>query len=787
MNVRTATTLNNRTKNAIKLLLSSGEHNTPKEVLCPTILYYNFNLLCLYHKKNLIKHISRQYFHRIFETTQFMLKKVFFVIIFCYSHTVKAQQARIDSLTKVLEQTGDKNQKGSLLIIRSQSNAPLSVDKARSDAQQALSYFQETGNVEGQVDAYLQFSGLYSRQAKYKLALDIDSLAFNLSKNQQYPKGMATALSNMGRNLLQLGDIKLAKNALLESEKLFQQAGLERENAEIKNRLGVLYRRLGDFKLSIRYFDEALVIANKFKLINSLANIYMNKANTLNECASYDESIKNHLESIRLKEKMNDLRGLATSYNNLGNVYTYIGQYQEALNYYQQTRVIHERLKPLNKTSLALSYDNIATSFIALKNYDSVEIFFSKAIQLFTETSDRSGLAFSHHNFGRYFLEIKKYTESLSYLEKALEYREGSLLMNDEASTRNLIGVVLGKLNRHKEAEQYLLKALALAKNRSNGLQKEIYQSLATHYNKIGDFEKASEYQSKYFIAKDSLLFASEAMNMVKERSNYELEKKEIALQLSAKEKQLDKLKINDRNKTIGLLAAGVLLLILIIGMGAYNLRRNQKTNQQLITKNEKIETLIKELHHRVKNNLQVVSGLLALQSNRLENESAKEAMDAGRSRVDAMALIHQKLYMNESLASVNIEMYINNLASSLALSYGFPETTIKTKVVLKQKEIDVDIAIPIGLVINELVTNSFKHAFSEVEHALINISLVDVERGSYQLEIADNGIGDVRIVDNHESFGMKLVSTLVEQLKGTITKVNDSGTSYKIAINPSA
>lgn len=716
-----------------------------------------------------------------------MLKKFFFAIILCYSYTVMAQQTRIDSLTTVLEQTEDKNKKGSLLIIRSQSTAPLSVDKARTDAQQALSYFQETGNVEGQVDAYLQFSGLYSREAKYKLALDIDSLAFNLSKQQQYPKGMASSLSNMGRNLLQLGDIKLAKNALLESDIQFQKAGLERENAEIKNRLGILYRRLGDFKLSLQYFDDALAIANKFKLTITLANVYMNKANTLNESADYDEAVKNHLESIRLKEKMNDLRGLAISYNNLGNVYTYIGQYQEALNYYQQARSIHERLKPLNKTSLALAYDNLANGFIALKNYDSVEIFFLKAIQLFTETGERPGLAFSYHNLGKYFLDIKKYNESLSYLEKALEIREGSLLMNDEASTRNLIGVVFGKLNRHKEAEQYLLKALALSKNRSPGLQKEIYQSLAIHYNNIGDFEKASEYQSKYFIAKDSLLFASEVMNMVKERSNFELAKKETALQLSAKEKQLDKLKINDRNKTIGLLAAGVLLLTLIIGMGVHNLRRNQKTTKELLTKNEKIETLIKELHHRVKNNLQVISGLLALQSNRLEDESAKEAMDAGRSRVDAMALIHQKLYMNDDLASVNIESYIHKLSSSLALSYGFPESTVKTVVDTQKKDIDVDLAISIGLIVNELVTNSFKHAFSNVEEALINIKLIDTEKGSYKLEITDNGIGYQLPKNSHESFGMKLVHTLVEQLKGTIIKSSGAGTSYKIAINHTA
>jgi tetratricopeptide (TPR) repeat protein len=275
----------------------------------------------------------------------------------------------------------------------------------------------------------------------------------------------------------------------------------------------------------------------------------MNKGNTLDESASYDDAIKNHLESIKIKEKMKDERGLATSYNNIANVYTHTGQYEEALNYYQQTRRIHERLRPQNKTSLALAYDNLASGFLAIKKYDSVEIFFNKAINLFTETGERPGLAITYHNLGGYFLDVKQYKKSLTYLEKALNIREGSLLINDEASTKNLIGVVLGKLNRHKEAEQFLLSAMTLAKNRSTALQKEIYQSLATHYNTIGNFEKASEYQSKYFIAKDSLLSSSEAMNMVKERSNYELAKKEIALQLSAKEKQLDQLKIKNNNK----------------------------------------------------------------------------------------------------------------------------------------------------------------------------------------------------------------------------------------------
>lgn len=715
------------------------------------------------------------------------IKAIFFIGCFLLCIFAKAQQSRIDSISRILEKTADKDAKGGLLIFRSRATTVISVDKARADAQQALAYYQETNNVEGQIDAYLQLSGLYSRESKYQLALDLDNITYNLAKKISYKKGMAIALSNVGRNEQQVGNMKKAKQALLASNELYKEAGLERETAEIKNRLGVLYRKIGEYKNSLKSFDEGLDIANKYKLNIALANIYMNKGNTLDESGSYDEAIANHLQSVKIKDKLNDERGLAQSYNNLGNVYTHAGQYQEALNYFRLTRNLAEKQRPQNKTTVALAYNNLANGLNAINQYDSVLIFYNRSLDLFTDTREKPGIALVYHDMGNFYLEQKDCKSAITYLNKALEYRTGSLLVTDEASTRNLIGVALGKMNRHKEAEQQLLKSLAMVKNGNTRLQEGIYKALATHYTNIGDPEKANDYQSRYFNLKDTLLTASESMNMLKEKNSYDLEKKEALLKIAEQQRQVSKLSLSNRNKTIGILAIGIGMLTLLTIFFAHNMQQKKKTAATLSKKNEKIETLIKELHHRVKNNLQVVSGLLALQSNRLEDDYAREAMDAGRSRVDAMALIHQKLYMQDDLASVNIEIYINNLAASLTQSYGYPEATVHTQIGLKKKEIDVDLAIPIGLVINELVTNSFKHAFANVEKAMINISLVDFEAGSYQLDIADNGSGHKTVVSDNESFGMKLVHTLVEQLKGTITQGKGTGTSYRIAINPTA
>lgn len=713
-----------------------------------------------------------------------MIKPLLAAITILSSCTVQAQLIRTDSVTALIEKTGNTDQKAGLLIYRSKAWPNANMDKSMEDVQQALAYYQQTKNEEGQVDTYLQLSGLYSRQNKYKLALDIDSVTYLLAKKNGYKKGLALALGNMGRNQQQAGDMQKAKSALIESRQMMMEAGMERETAEILNRLGILYRKLSDFKASLKKFDEGLEVAKKYNNNVALANIYMNKANTLNECAQYDEAISMHLESIRIKEKLKDERGLAQSYNNLGSVYTSTGDYKEALHYFQLTKALNEKAGINNKTSLALAYSNLANGFAKLKQYDSVEYYFNKSLLLFKETAEKPGLALVYNDMGAYFLDTKQYSKALDYLQQALAIRKGSNLVYDEASTRNSIGVVLGKMNRSKEAEDYLLQSLALVRNDGSKLQQDIYKSLADHYKETGNFEKASEYQGKYISIKDTLLSETEAVNMVKAQSAYEIEKKETQLVLSEKEKQLNMMELSNRNKTIWLLVGGVACLLLLLGLVIYSFIQKRKSATELALKNERIETLVRELHHRVKNNLQVVSGLLSLQSNRMEDDNARKAMDEGRNRVDAMAMIHQKLYMDKDLAGVDIKDYLENLTGSLAASFGYNNKQIETRVVLLNASLDIDMAIPIGLIVNELVTNAFKHAFSDTEQLQIKVSLAGNINGSMQLTVADNGTGIKAGTGSSKSFGMKLVHTLVEQLNGTIQQEYNNGTLYNITLS---
>ncbi|MBO9563516.1 MAG: tetratricopeptide repeat protein [Niastella sp.] len=693
------------------------------------------------------------------------------------------QSSRVDSLTRLIDNSTSNKEKAQLLLQRSRIAPPAwTTPQAVGDAQQALAIYQQTGEEKGQVDAYLRLSGLYSFQSKYQAALSFDSIALDLAQKVAYKQGIALACSNMGRNYQSLGELEKARTLLTQSLQILREAGMERETGDVYSRLGVINRRLGDFKTSLQHYDEGIAIAVRYKMEPLQAILYMNKANSLNESARYDEAIQLHLESIRIKEKLHDERGLMQSFNNLANVYFATAQFEKAISYQQKALSLYPASQ--NQSSLANAYNNLGNSFAQTKQIDSAEFYFKKSIGQFSNTNEQPGLALAYNNLGNFYIDQERYTEGLEYLQQALTIRRKSNAKYEVASTMNNIGAALTKLQRYKEAEDYLLQSLQLVKGNNSSLETGIYKRLSEHYKATGDFEEAYKYQSNYASRKDTLLQESEILNMAKASADYEIEKRETALTLQKKEKEIQTLQLAASNKKIWLLIAGILLLATVLVMYIRSYRQKKKTAALLAEKNTRIETLVRELHHRVKNNLQVVSGLLSLQSNRLEEGAAKEAMEESRNRIHAMSMIHQRLYMDNELATVDITDYLQHLSQSLANSFGYDTRHVSTKVRLTDQNMPIDLAVPIGLIVNELVTNSFKHAFRDVLKPEVAVTL-EQKKETLELRVADNGQSNTSLQApaTSTSFGMKLVHTLVAQVNGELSVDQSAGTSYTILI----
>ena len=197
-------------------------------------------------------------------------------------------------------------------------------------------------------------------------------------------------------------------------------------------------------------------------------------------------------------------------------------------------------------------------------------------------------------------------------------------------------------------------------------------------------------------------------------------------------------------------------------------------------------EALLKEVHHRVKNNLQLVSSLLSLQAARVEDPAARDLIAVSRNRVRSMAILHESLYRAGSFAGVPMAAQVSNLCNHLFRFYGVDGERVKLQTRIADVVMDLDRAVPCVLIINELVSNALKYAFPNGRPGLVSVELHGLPRGRYTLVVADDGIGLPRYLDPRQTdtLGLQLVGDLAQQLRGIVALDRDHGTTFTITFN---
>jgi two-component system, sensor histidine kinase PdtaS len=235
---------------------------------------------------------------------------------------------------------------------------------------------------------------------------------------------------------------------------------------------------------------------------------------------------------------------------------------------------------------------------------------------------------------------------------------------------------------------------------------------------------------------------------------------------------------------------------VIVIGLLLFLLyRHKQKSNSIITQKNKQLqlclderEWLLKEIHHRVKNNLQIVMSLLNSQTAYIDNEPALNAIHDSQHRVHAMSLIHQKIYTEENLSSIEMSVYIRELVAYLSDSFN-AKPRIRFELNIESLELDVSQAVPLGLMLNEALTNSIKYAFPEDRKGVIAITLSKSAADRYLLTITDDGVGIPFLVDYNRpgSLGMSLMAGLSEDMDGTFTIENNHGTVINITFSINA
>ncbi len=539
---------------------------------------------------------------------------------------------------------------------------------------------------------------------------------------------------------------------------------------------------LSNTNKSVEFANKGLDLAREIKFpmgeLECLEALSFSYAIT----SSFEKGFSAAYESIDISKKIAPVREIF-GINMMGLLYQKLGDDKEALKWAQEA-YYHPAIKQADKFTQWSAVFLLAQEHERLNDLDSGNHFaletldYSKRYFPFQENYPMMILARINSKRG-------KYDEAVNYCKRILMMSQGNEGFF-ENEVENELATIYFSQHQSDSAQKYADIALQGATHFKNYLVIENSSYLLSQAFEKKDPAKAYDYLKISAAAKDTVT------NVEKTRQVKQLEIKEKQrvndLHLAEKDAK-DQLRFNT---TVGLFLSALVIAFILYR----NNRNKQKANLALQDKNDKIERtvselnttqasllarnaenelLLKEIHHRVKNNLEVVSSLLALQSNQIDDENTKEAMLEGQNRVQSIGIVHQKLYQGKNLGAIEMKDYFINLSDSILDSFG-AHKRVQVECVMNALNVDVDTAVPLGLIVNELLTNTIKYAFPDGRSGKVQIKLEQKSNGVLQMQISDNGVGKGSTI-NGTGFGGQLISLLTQQLGGTMKEENSNGT----------
>ncbi len=561
--------------------------------------------------------------------------------------------------------------------------------------------------------------------------------------------------------------IAFAEEALSMAEKKYPKL-----EAEAYTCLGSANDFHGKYDLAIANYQKSY---DKYQSINEeigMAKVYLNIGASYYYRGVYAKALENYLEAAKIQEKIKDEKTLAKTFNNIGLIYRTKNNSQKALEYFSKSLKIKKLLN--DKKGVCYTYSNIGIIHQNQKHCDSALWYANASYNLSLELQSSYDIGTSLSNIGEAYYCLNDLKNAKKFFLDA----EKVLIKNTDENTLAFcykgLGNVFEKENNLQEALKYYNQSIFHAKaTERNELLSDLYHSVYEIEEKLQHPEKALKNYILYSQMKDSV-FSIE--------SNRNLNELEIVYETDKKQKLIEEKEAEQKRLYNYIIALGFVLLIVISSIYIVNKQRRKLASQKKILETlvDEKNTLLKETHHRVKNNFQIVSSLLYLQSESLQNKAAIEAIREAQNRVRSMILIHQRLYNRDEIVGINAKEYITDLVNDLTEYQATKIKNLQTVINVDNLVFNIDTITPIGLIVNELVTNVIKHAFDEsFTTPEIKVDLHKQEE-ELILTVSDNGKGLVK-EPNPDSFGIKLIHSLSKKLKGKVTFTSENGTTVTI------
>lgn len=611
-------------------------------------------------------------------------------------------------------------------------------EKAKASFDEALRIARQSGNKKGIASSLESIGFLCLNQHNYNEAL-------NYFKEQEKNEtgdssALASCYNNIGLASFQKGDfvtsIRYYRNAYLIKSKL----GESWAAATTQLNLGISYKEQGVYDLAFANMLQAAVAFEKAGPSIELASCYSSIGNAFLELDSTEDALTYHFKALHIRKELDYSAGVAQSLTNLGSVYKVQGKYDLALKFLFQSLEIKKQLG--DKMKQASSMSLIGEVYFLQKNYTEAEYYFQQSLALQRETEDPKGIATSLNNFGKLYLDWGKYEQAIICLDES------------RVIARNI------------GAKNVLLKN---------------YETTISVLRRKGKTEEALYFYDDYLALKDTVLNEQKNKAITELQIKYETEKKEQEISLlNAKEKASAAIVDRQHFQIYALYAgAALLLLIALLLFNAYRLRRKAHQQSQIIIAQK--QTMMSELHHRIKNNLQVLSSILELQQDRTNDPATQELLKAVENRLNAMLLIHKDLYGDKIDGKVNMGKYIRTLTEHLFSAYGFAVGSIRLNFSADELLVDADTALSLGFICNEIISNTMKHAFQHTPNPELSVQITN-EQEQCRLLIADNGCGFSAVpdIEKTHSFGLRLIRLFATDIHAELNFESDeNGTRF--------
>ncbi|NLU90385.1 histidine kinase dimerization/phosphoacceptor domain -containing protein [Chitinophaga sp. Ak27] len=631
-------------------------------------------------------------------------------------------------------------------------------DRGRASSKEALVLLTQYGTIREKAQAIIELGGTYSNNSN-----DLPH------KIELYQQGAAIYLEN----------------------------GDELSAAQLKEFVGDLLQVNGDYIHAQEVLEEALVIYKK-KGYPRLQGLYSIMGEVYHGSNNFVQSLRYNLLAVETAEKLDEQGPLmSTIYNRVGLNYYSVHYYDQALDYFDKA-LAHAR--GLHDTGTVRS--------MLLNISDALRLGGEYRRSLDTlRVVGNLGIAPGETETAQAEMSYLKDYAALHLLQKAApHYEKLKALLEKGITSKVVIQAVrlaiifyLQEAGRFRDAAQYLAAYQQAVKDAPAGLvrQAEAAYLAFRSDSALGNLSSALTHFQRYKQLSDSVTSTNQSKQLDVLRLQFETERKDKDIQLLTQKSALQEVSLQKgrvfRNVIMGSIC--MLLLILALLYNRYRLKKKttfrlEKQQEAINTQNELLqklvdekEWLLKEIHHRVKNNLQIIISLLNTQSLYLDNADAIAAIKNSQHRMYAMSLIHQRLYHTDNLGAIDMNWYIRELAGFMQESFDNGSRisfSINSDVML----LDVVQAVPLGLILNEAVSNTIKYAFPGNRKGAVTITCKKDEAQYCSLIIADNGVGLPAhfVPEESRSLGMSLMKGLAEQLEGSFS-INSSPAGVSIQV----